>query len=503
MTDSLYTPTEPELVAARFAMQRPGHRLVTFGDVGLPVYWLKVRALVLTPSPLPATQVFLLRTISEGLTTTEDISGFLGLERVVVEADLSELLRRDDLALAAPPGELQQALKLTPKGSATLAKEASEFPEERTLWFGIDATTGRAVTESSSYLLASKDARADGLRPLPGLTTRPECADLDQADVQRAIERATGRKQKAQTILSFLDIEERHLRFIPAIALVYKAASEEDIQVAFAVEGHISAEHEEAFAKLEGAARSGLLKELSESAQSVPALPIDLGLANLATQTVPDDQERVASEAVLSRAEEKAAEEAIRESTTEQERTDFTLRQKEARQRAKDSEAKLAAPTIRRLSVFEHAPLLKSAISTSAKRLLLISPWITSKVVDGYFLDEFRSMLDRKVRVFVGYGLEDGRNTKEPTEQDRAAIHDFERLAKKYPHFTFRKFGNIHSKILIVDSRLAVYTSFNWLSFRGDPRRPLREENGLMVTFPEKVDQFFELEHERFREERS
>ena len=498
MTDSPFTPREPEIVAARFAMQRPGYRLITFGDVGLPVFWLKARALVLTPSPLPATQVFLLRTISEGLTSSDDIANFLGLDKGVVQSDLSELLRRDDLSLSAPPGEVHQVLRLTPKGLATLAKEASEFPEERTLWFGIDATTGRAVTESSSYLLASKDARAEGLRPLTALLPRPETGDLDRVEVQRAFERATGRKTKEQTILAFMDIEERHLRFVPAIALVYKGASDEDYQVAFAVDGHISAEHEEAFAKLEGAARSGLLKELGEAGHEVPTLPIELGLADLARSALTDDQERLASDAVLGRAEEQDAAEAIRESATEEERLANETRKREASKRATESEAKLSAPTVRRLSVFEHGPLLKDAISTSRKRLLLISPWITTKVVDGRFLDEFQSMLDRKVRVYLGYGLEDGRHTKEPTDQDKAAIQDLERLAKRYPHFTFRKFGNIHSKILIVDSRLAVYTSFNWLSFKGDPRRPLREENGLLVTIPEKVDQFFAQELERF-----
>lgn len=498
MTEHAFSPRDPELVAARFATQRPGYRLVTFADIGLPVFWLKARSLVLTLSPLPATQVFLLKSIEAGLTLPDEISGLLGIERAVVEMDLSELLRRDDLSLAAPAGELRQSLKLTPKGAATLVKEASEFPEERSLWFGVDATTGRAVVETTTSLLSPPTARAEGLRPFPSLRSRPEIGDLDRTDIQKTFERATGRRQKGQTILSFLDIEERHVRYIPAVALVFRGATDEDVQVAFAIDGHVSADHEEAFAKLEGAARSGLLKELNEGGREVPTLPIDHGLGDLAGRHPSEEHEHCAADAILSRAEEHDAAEALSESTTDQERLAEEQRRAEAGRRAKSSEEKLAAPTIRRLSVFEHGPLLRNSLTDARHRLLLISPWITTKVVDGNFLDEFQSMLDRKVKAYLGYGLEDGRHTKEPTDQDKAAIQELERLSKRYPHFVFRKFGNIHSKILLVDSRLAVYTSFNWLSFRGDPRRPLREENGLLVTIPEKVDQFFSQELDRF-----
>src|SRR5690606_15492541 len=147
--------------------------------------------------------------------------------------------------------------------------------------------------------------------------SRPEVGDLDRSEIQKAFERATGRRQKEQTILSFLDIEERHVRYVPAVALVFRGATDEDVQIAFAVDGHISAEHEEAFAKLEGAARSGLLKELNEGGREVPTLPVDVGPPDSLPAHVQDEQERLAADAILSRAEEQQAAESLRESTTE------------------------------------------------------------------------------------------------------------------------------------------------------------------------------------------
>jgi phosphatidylserine/phosphatidylglycerophosphate/cardiolipin synthase-like enzyme len=49
------------------------------------------------------------------------------------------------------------------------------------------------------------------------------------------------------------------------------------------------------------------------------------------------------------------------------------------------------------------------------------------------------------------------------------------------------RLGDTHEKILIVDERWSIATSFNWLSFRGDPNRGLRNEVGYMVKEPKLV----------------
>ena len=43
------------------------------------------------------------------------------------------------------------------------------------------------------------------------------------------------------------------------------------------------------------------------------------------------------------------------------------------------------------------------------------------------------------------------------------------------------RLGDTHAKVLIKDTDWFVTTSFNWLSFKGDPRRTFREEWGTQV----------------------
>jgi len=49
--------------------------------------------------------------------------------------------------------------------------------------------------------------------------------------------------------------------------------------------------------------------------------------------------------------------------------------------------------------------------------------------------------------------------------------------------------SDTHAKVLVSDSAFAIFTSFNWLSFVGDPKRTFRDERGLLVRKPEVVSQ--------------
>jgi hypothetical protein len=57
--------------------------------------------------------------------------------------------------------------------------------------------------------------------------------------------------------------------------------------------------------------------------------------------------------------------------------------------------------------------------------------------------------------------------------------------------FVVRRFGYTHAKVLIWDDKW-VTTSFNWLSFKGDPRRTFRQQEGVLVAIKAKVDKRYE-----------
>ena len=108
--------------------------------------------------------------------------------------------------------------------------------------------------------------------------------------------------------------------------------------------------------------------------------------------------------------------------------------------------------------------------------------------------------------VHIGYGLDDGggkagkkgAQTKLPITQE--AEQALNTLGKKYNNFKLVFVGNTHRKTLVSDDSFAVTTSFNWLSFKGDPREKPRDEYGELFRKKQHVEKRYEagitlLEH--------
>ena len=186
------------------------------------------------------------------------------------------------------------------------------------------------------------------------------------------------------------------------------------------------------------------------------------------------DDAHQAAEAARSAEERKKAEERLRV----------------ASEQLSSAKAHLDTFPVRGLDVYEHPGLLERALRESTERLLIISPWIRAKVVNHAFISKLERLLARKVNVYIGYGL--GEHDDQSRDNDRRAEHDLERLAQKYSNFAFVRLGDTHAKVIISDRNFIVITSFNWLSYKGDPNRTFRDEQGTFVSYPEFIDKRFE-----------
>jgi hypothetical protein len=86
----------------------------------------------------------------------------------------------------------------------------------------------------------------------------------------------------------------------------------------------------------------------------------------------------------------------------------------------------------------------------------------------------------------------------EELKSDQGALKSLVDLMRNYDNFWLTRLGDTHAKVLLVDHRFAVVTSFNWLSFRGDPSMEFRDEQGTIVQIRELIDQKFEWLLRRF-----
>lgn len=427
---------------ARSFDDRPGFNLVDFEEVGLPIYRLTSTVLTLMPKAYNPIEEFVLRAIDAGLSRVPSIAGLLGISEQIVEGTASSLIKDDDLVVDSA-GEL----RLTRKSERVLAGESTIRPREQSLVFYFDALTRRPLAVDDLRLLEPHHLKSKGIREIrsyPPKRPRPE--DVRGDELQTALRGPAQSSDQSPQILQVKTITRAYNYFIPAIALIYKRAAGAEIQVAFAVDGRLSQEHESAFAACDGPSRIGItgtiLNPESHHLGSVdPLLPKAAAKKVLSVSRAKGDVGSVVG----------ATEPAIG-----------------------------ADRPVEMVAVYDHPPLLRDALNSAKRQLIIVSPWITEAVVDSDFLAALESRLQRGVSVHIGYGLG-------PEEGPPGAIRKLQKLAGQFQNFQLVRLGDTHAKILIKDEDWLVTTSFNWLSFRGDPKRAFREEWGTRIAISDQV----------------
>jgi hypothetical protein len=476
-----------EEIARKFQHLKPTFHLADQVPVGLPIYSVTIRALTISRKPIPPIDEFVLKCIDRGLHSSAQISEFLGLDETVIKSTLINLAQMDCIALIPKPHTRSQILRLTRKGHTTLQTAEMEEPEEREFKLHYDGLLRKAAWYERFQTLRYDELREKDLFEIQVYPPkRPQLSDLEVRDVERIVRALGNPDRRRRDLLAIKKIERVQKLFIPALALAYVTDGATDIQVAFLVDEKLSIEHELAYAKMDGPKKQAIDKGIKSSiaeGQVADELRRELGIRE---DEVSQAEAEVAS--ALLAAEQCEARLESAEDETEKETLKLKLAELEASKQ--QAEAAVRALPIRNLYTFDHPPLLEEALSHTKERLMIISPWIKANVVDKDFLDKLEALLKRNVGVFIGYGIRE-QPTANLDPQHQAAREQLSHLAGKYSNFRFKRLGDTHAKILIKDNDFGVVSSFNWLSFKGDPNRTFRDEQGLKVQDKDFIDKKF------------
>ncbi|URD52949.1 hypothetical protein [Chroococcidiopsis sp. CCNUC1] len=142
----------------------------------------------------------------------------------------------------------------------------------------------------------------------------------------------------------------------------------------------------------------------------------------------------------------------------------------------------------------EFLKTLKSANS----EIFIYSPWVSEAVVDHEFIHILQELADRGVWILIGHGY-----SRKQEDEDRPIPPAVEAslLAVKTPEglpaVQIFWLGNSHAKEIVVDRKVHLAGSHNWLSYRGD-KLP-RGETVHKVTIPTLVQEAYEFLAERFQ----
>jgi hypothetical protein len=435
--------------------RRPGFKVVSFCEVGLPIFSVVPLVTLREQSEIGVLEETVLKCLEANVDTVASLVSFLGVPSEIVSTQIGALLY-EQLARHDPATD---RYSLTARGLTRLDELATTHVYKDEIRLFIDGLTREIVPIEQVDLYSGR--QLDALA-IPAVTPSPRFAP-------RATEISVSQVNRLFTLRAKTENIERHaikveayvrrtsLMFRRAIAIAFKPDSGRGMSIAFAVDGRISNEHEIAFSVSGADQRSGLFKDLFDPAKR----RFEIVAARRHTQ-------------------------------------EFAPSALDAQPRTADQRPTLKLPkrtgpkpeTVKTLSSYEHAPLLGSAFGSATQRLLIISPWIRRQVVNEEFLRKLSACLERNVEVTIAFGF--GKTDRGERAEDAEARKQLEALSESFKTFRLIRKSNIHAKVLLVDDKYFVTTSFNWLSFRGDPSQPLREEEGTYVEGTELVNDYFE-----------
>lgn len=419
--------------ARRHAHALPGLLLLAAEHCAIPASTLTVDVLVEQAEELEASQKYALRAMLYGIDTVEDLQLFMGLSSGDTARAVAGLLAAEYIDYRPPAEGEARRLSLLPAGLEAARDAQLRRPAATSIQVVYDRLTKTVTDWRKASLRRSTQAKSDPGRILlpPGSSLPVQVEDLTIPTITSVLDHGTRAEVR---ILGVSGVTENRNFYYDSILLVFKDIDSDVLRLGIEVDGAWSEPHAAALEAIGAVERLGL----SAAPVEIPHEPV--------TDAGPR----------LSRDEVIAIQAALDDADGDKSDVDG-----------------LGRATIRWLGGYEHPEWLEEALTSSKRRLLIVSPWIREAVVNGEFVRRVEALAQRvDVTIFWGAGNNEG---TDPSALK--ALHDAARRSKR---LAVVRVDDASGKILVSDGYY-IKTSFNWLSFRGDPSRKYRQEEGDLV----------------------
>ncbi|MEB3339544.1 hypothetical protein [Okeania sp.] len=143
-------------------------------------------------------------------------------------------------------------------------------------------------------------------------------------------------------------------------------------------------------------------------------------------------------------------------------------------------------------------PEFLSTLKAATQQILIYSPWVTEEVVDQQFIQLLQKLANNGVWILIGYGIAEKQEaeTKPISPEIEEKLLTI-RTPEDLPAAQIFWLGNSHAKEVLVDKKVHLSGSHNWLSYRGD--RGFRGETVYKVTSVDSVMPAYEYLQARFQ----
>lgn len=459
----------------------PNSQLVKFYEAAIPQYHLETILTMEKRKKLSVLQEFTLKFVVEGMDEIETICNFLGINLTAVHTAVASLKKDEIVSVDI----FNSKLKITEKGTKALKEAATIVPEDIEYAVYMDGLLGNVYLDPHSKYDKKQVKAFDLVSIAPNIET-PTIDDLSFEDVKNAInlfkKRYSYEKDKLEgDLLEVARVEKTYVEYNKVSVLVFMNNKTEDLELQVYEGSTRNTDYENTLLQMYNNDTHIFEFDKKYETDSVENLPL---LSTLPAEIIEGAREFAQKSSSIDKEITQLNTQLleIQEHNCEMEEGDESSTQKikflEKRIQEMEKEKKGAD---RILSTYDHRPLFIKALTEAENCIVIISPWIKEGGLNNEIINLIDRAASRKTRVIIGYGI------SEKEDSDRWIIKRLEDIKKKFygKYLELIRLSNTHEKVLIMDNSFMVITSYNWLSFKGDPNRGFRQETGYYTESKE------------------
>ena len=432
------------------AATRDGFELIACPPVALPGWRLQLRVELLARRDISPLEAFVLRAAVDADSNLGMIQRLLGLDDHTFEDTVASICGREWARVTSAA-----ALDLTERGRNVRETGKRERSEDRPVWVDFDGLLRQPIFLDAP--LEPQQARDLGLLSIPAWPPGPpDVLELGRQarPLERLIRQAGDGRDQEIDLLAIKGVLRRERVYREALLCVFRS-EHGDIQAVPVIDGQPSPGHELALAEPQLRRILRIATELRRGRRYDQLLPPSTReLFN------PDADDRAATLRLQSRSPSLATE--VNGTGTE-----------ELRQRAAEATRALS---VRRIGPQENSRLLRIAVQTARKRLLIAVPTLSPMSLDADLLRELRRAMARDVDLVIAHSTP----ADPPMPGFVRSLFDRDGAQEVEPREPVRVCT------LVRDNTLAMCTLYPLLHDAGR-ERPLRDERGWLVTDRDQV----------------
>ena len=474
-----------EELAKKKANSVPNSTLVKYYEAGIPQWHVESILTMLKPKKLSVLQEFILKFISSGIDDVSDICNFLGVNASAVNNAVA-LLQKNSLITV---DIFYSKLKLTDKGEEALKEAATIVPEDIEYALYVDGLIGNVYLDTRK-LYNPKELRNFEIKAINTIVEKPTLDTLIYEVVKRAINlfkknHAYEQDKLAGDLQEVSQVVKTYVEYKKVYVLVFINNKSEDIE----------------FQVYDGTTRNDDYSIALQKQYNNNTHVLDFDSKESTDEETDNSLISVLPHEII----ESAKSFSYKDSTLEREISNLTTQLDAIRDSSDDDEEQKESATERIrflekkidemknerkgadriLSTYDHRPLLIDALENAQNTVVIVSPWIKSGGLNHEILGRIERALQRKTQVIIGYGISEKEDSDKWILQRLSEIQN-----KRYGNnLHLVRLSNTHEKVLIKDNEYMVITSFNWLSFKGDPNKGFRQETGYYTESKDAIKQ--------------